>query len=128
MSQKKSEFTVIGSLWPTTDEAHGKHLAGTWDGNPLKVVKNTARQGDRQPAWLLTLCDIEIGAFWEKESEKMGKFFSFILVILFISLLNWVFVYALSELLGIYYLISIVAAAFIISVLNYAINRMVVFK
>ena len=50
------------------------------------------------------------------------------MVILFISTLNWVSVYMLSELWNIRYVFSIIIAAGVISLLNYLINRNVVFK
>ena len=60
--------------------------------------------------------------------KKKGHFFLFVMVILFISTLNWVSVYMLSELWNIRYVFSIIIAAGVISLLNYLINRNVVFK
>ncbi len=57
-----------------------------------------------------------------------GKFWVFVIVILFISALNWVGVYLASVVLGIHYLASIVIVALIISVLNYFLNKKIVFK
>ncbi len=59
--------------------------------------------------------------------KQNGNFFRFAFITLFISGLNWVFVYVLSEVLGIYYLVSIVVSALVISVLNYTLNRFFVF-
>ncbi len=59
--------------------------------------------------------------------KKKGKFLVFIFVILVISLLNWSFVYLFSEILGVYYLISIVVVAGLISLLNYLLNKKFVF-
>lgn len=60
--------------------------------------------------------------------RKRGKFGLFVIVILFISVLNWLFVYLFSVVLGIQYLISIVVVALIISLLNYFLNKKLVFK
>lgn len=60
--------------------------------------------------------------------RKNGKFLLFVLVILFISVLNWSAVYLLTEILTLPYLIAIVLAAGVISVLNYGFNKMVVFR
>lgn len=60
--------------------------------------------------------------------RKKGKFLTFVIVILFISALNWVGVYLLSVIMGLYYLISIVVVALLISVLNYFLNQRLVFK
>jgi len=60
--------------------------------------------------------------------RKKGKFIHFVILILFISGLNWLAVYLLSVILGIQYLISIVIAALTISVLNYFLNKKMVFK
>ena len=54
--------------------------------------------------------------------KKRGKFLIFALVIIFISALNWLFVYIFSVTFQIQYLISIVVVALIISVLNYLLN------
>ncbi len=57
-----------------------------------------------------------------------GKFWVFLIVILFISALNWVGVYLASVVLEIHYIISIVIVALIISVLNYFLNKRLVFR
>lgn len=59
--------------------------------------------------------------------RKNGKFWLFALVILFISGLNWMGVYALTEVLTLPYLIAILLSAGVISLLNYGINKKVVF-
>lgn len=59
--------------------------------------------------------------------RKNGKFWTFTAVILFISGLNWLFVYFLTEILSLQYLIAIVLAAGVISLLNYVINKKLVF-
>ncbi len=59
--------------------------------------------------------------------RKNGKFWLFVGVILFISGLNWLAVYVLTEILKLPYLIAIVLAAGVISLLNYGINKRVVF-
>ncbi len=60
--------------------------------------------------------------------RKNGKFWTFVFVILFISGLNWLAVYSLTEILTLPYLIAIVLAAGVISILNYGVNKKVVFK
>ncbi len=60
--------------------------------------------------------------------RKKGHLLKFVIVILFISALNWVGVYLLSVTLEIQYLISIIIAALLISVLNYFLNKRMVFK
>ena len=60
--------------------------------------------------------------------RRRGKFGRFVVVILVISLANWAFVYFLSVTLGIQYLISIVVSAGVISIVNYLVNRALVFK
>ena len=60
--------------------------------------------------------------------RKQGRFFFFAAVVLFISGLNWLAVYALTEVLTLPYLIAIVLAAGVISVLNYGINKRIVFR
>ncbi len=60
--------------------------------------------------------------------RKDGKFWLFAAVILFISGLNWLFVYLLTEILTLSYLIAIVFSAGAISLLNYALNKKLVFK
>lgn len=59
--------------------------------------------------------------------RKNGKFWLFAAVIIFISGLNWLAVYLLTEVLTLPYLIAIVLAAGVISLLNYGINKKVVF-
>ena len=60
--------------------------------------------------------------------KKNGKFTLFVIVILFISLINWLFVYVFSVILGLQYILSIVIVAGIISLLNYALNKKIVFR
>ena len=57
-----------------------------------------------------------------------GKFKIFAIVILFISGLNWILVYLLTEKFGLQYLIAIILVAGVVSILNYIINRNLVFK
>src|SRR3989344_6746318 len=57
-----------------------------------------------------------------------GHFLKFASVIISISVLNWLGVYFTSVILGVYYLVSIVLVALIISVLNYTLNKLFVFK
>ncbi|MDP3734253.1 MAG: GtrA family protein [Nanoarchaeota archaeon] len=59
--------------------------------------------------------------------RKRGKFLLFVMVILGISALNWSFVYLLSVILQLQYLISIVISAGVISLLNYTLNKKIVF-
>ena len=59
--------------------------------------------------------------------KKRGKFLLFVFIILFISDLNWIFVYYLTEYLGIYYVVAITISAGVISILNYGMNRKLVF-
>lgn len=60
--------------------------------------------------------------------RRNGRFWLFVLVILFISVLNWLAVYLLTEVLALPYLIAIVFSALVISVLNYGINKRLVFR
>lgn len=60
--------------------------------------------------------------------RRKGYFLKFVIVILFISALNWVGVYLLSVILGVYYLLSIIMVALIISILNYLLNKKIVFR
>lgn len=60
--------------------------------------------------------------------RKDGKFLIFASVVLFISGLNWLFVYFLTEILTLPYLIAIVFSAGTISVLNYGLNKRIVFR
>jgi len=60
--------------------------------------------------------------------RKNGRFWLFVVVILFISGLNWLAVYVLTEVLTLPYLIAIVLSAAVISLLNYGINKRIVFR
>ncbi|MDO8510526.1 MAG: GtrA family protein [Nanoarchaeota archaeon] len=60
--------------------------------------------------------------------RKSGKFWLFAIVIICISTLNWLAVYLLTEFLTLPYLIAIVLAAGVISVLNYGLNKRLVFR
>mgnify|MGYP001595444518 CR=1 FL=1 len=60
--------------------------------------------------------------------KKNGRFLAFTTLILFISGLNWSFVYFLTTFFPLPYLIAIVLSAGIISVLNFVINKRFVFK
>ena len=60
--------------------------------------------------------------------KKKGKLLLFIFVILTISLMNWLAVYLLSVIIGIQYLIAITLSAGAISIINYLLNRNLVFK
>ena len=60
--------------------------------------------------------------------RKNGRFWLFAAVIIFISSLNWLAVYLLTEILVLPYLIAIVLSAGVISLLNYGINKIVVFR
>ena len=60
--------------------------------------------------------------------NKDGKFSLFITVILIISGLNWFSVFFLSVIIGIQYLIAIIISAGAISIINYLLNRNIVFK
>jgi len=60
--------------------------------------------------------------------RKQCRFFLFAGVVLFISGLNWLAVYSLTEILSLQYLLAILLAATVISVVNYTLNRNVVFK
>lgn len=60
--------------------------------------------------------------------KKKGRFWLFVIVILFISGLNWSAVYLLSVILKMPYLIAIVIAALTISIINYLLNKKLVFK
>lgn len=60
--------------------------------------------------------------------RKKGHIISFIIIILLISGLNWMTVYFLTEIFHILYLIAIVIAALGISVINYFLNKKLVFK
>lgn len=60
--------------------------------------------------------------------KKKGRFLVFVIVILFISTLNWILVYIASITLGIHYLISIIGVALLVSLLNYGLNKKLVFR
>lgn len=60
--------------------------------------------------------------------RRNGKFWLFAIVILCISALNWLAVYLLTEFLMLPYLIAIILAAGVISVLNYGVNKRLVFR
>ena len=60
--------------------------------------------------------------------KKKGRFGLFILVVLFISDLNWILVYIASVTWNFNYLISIVAVAGMVSAINFGMNRWLVFK
>ena len=60
--------------------------------------------------------------------KARGHFLKFALVILFITGLNWVLVYFVSVIIGVYYLIAIVLVALVVSILNYFLNRIWVFN
>jgi putative flippase GtrA len=60
--------------------------------------------------------------------KKEGKLSLFIIIILIISGMNWIAVYFLSVIIGIQYLIAITLSAGAISIINYLLNRNLVFK
>ena len=60
--------------------------------------------------------------------KKEANFPFFITIILIISGLNWIAVYLLSVIIGIQYLIAIILSAGVISIINYLLNRNLVFK
>ena len=60
--------------------------------------------------------------------KTKGKLLLFITVILIISVMNWIAVYFLSVLIRIQYLIAIILSAGAISIINYLLNRNLVFK
>ncbi len=60
--------------------------------------------------------------------QKRGNFYRFVLVVLFIVGLNWVGVYFLSVILDIHYIIAIILSSGVISIINYILNKKVVFK
>ena len=59
--------------------------------------------------------------------RKKGRFWLFMLVVLFISDLNWILVYVASVTWNFNYLLSIVVVAGMVSVLNFWMNRWLVF-
>ena len=60
--------------------------------------------------------------------KKDAKVPLFIIIILIISGMNWIAVYFLSVIVGIQYLIAITLSAGVISIINYLLNRNLVFK
>ncbi len=60
--------------------------------------------------------------------KKKGKATLFLLVILLISDLNWILVYIISVKWRWHYLTSIILAALIISIINFYLNRYLVFR
>ncbi len=60
--------------------------------------------------------------------RRKGKFLLFVIVISIISVLNWLAVYFLSVTLKIQYIVAIVISAGTISIVNYLVNRKVVFN
>jgi putative flippase GtrA len=60
--------------------------------------------------------------------KKRGRFLLFVIVVLGISAANWLFVYVLSVVLNVYYLIAIIVSAAVISIINYLINKKLVFN
>jgi len=60
--------------------------------------------------------------------KTKGDFIKFTMNIIIISFLNWIFVYFFSVIVGINYVISILFVALIISVLNYTVNKILIFK
>ncbi|MBS3139741.1 GtrA family protein [Candidatus Woesearchaeota archaeon] len=60
--------------------------------------------------------------------RKKGRFWLFIVVVLFISDLNWILVYIASVTWNFNYLLSIIIVAGMVSILNFLINRWLVFK
>ncbi len=60
--------------------------------------------------------------------KKRGRKIIFILIISFISALNWILVFILTQELKLHYLISIVLVAGVVSIINYTLNRNLVFN
>ena len=60
--------------------------------------------------------------------NKEGKLSLFIIIILIISAMNWVAVYFLSIIIEVQYLMAITLSAGVISIINYLLNRSIVFK
>ncbi|HLC81356.1 MAG TPA: GtrA family protein [Candidatus Nanoarchaeia archaeon] len=60
--------------------------------------------------------------------RKKGRFWLFVFVVLFISDLNWILVYVASVNWNFNYLLSIVVVAGMVSVLNFGMNRWLVFS
>ena len=60
--------------------------------------------------------------------KKKGKKMLFILIISFISTLNWILVYILTVEFHLHYLFSIVMVAGMVSIINYFLNRNLVFE
>jgi putative flippase GtrA len=60
--------------------------------------------------------------------KKKGKILLFVLIISFISTLNWILVFIMTIEFHFYYLISIVLVAGVVSIVNYFLNRNLVFE
>ena len=60
--------------------------------------------------------------------QKKGKALLFGLIILFISTLNWILVYIMTIEFTFHYIISIIIVAGFISIINYLLNRNLVFN
>ena len=60
--------------------------------------------------------------------KKKGRIIHFIIIISLISGINWILVYIMTVLFNFNYLISIVLVAGFVSIVNYVLNRNVVFK
>src|SRR3989338_7022911 len=60
--------------------------------------------------------------------KQNGNFFRFAVLILAMSFLNWIAVYFLTVILPIPYLMGIILAAGVISILNYVLNKRLVFR
>ena len=60
--------------------------------------------------------------------KKEAKLLLFITIILIISGMNWIAVYLLTTIIGIHYIIAIIFSAGMISIINYLLNRNLVFK
>jgi len=65
-----------------------------------------------------------------KIERSKNRLIKFVVVFLLMVLLNWFFVYYFTEIIGFkkYYLIVIVAVTFVLSIINYLINKLYVFK
>ena len=65
--------------------------------------------------------------FTRKDSlgKRLSKFF---MVTLFVFLISWLMILATTELLGLHYLLSVVIVTFIVSVINFFLNKCWVFK
>ncbi|MCP3682776.1 MAG: glycosyltransferase [bacterium] len=60
-----------------------------------------------------------------RAKERFGKF---MIVTVLIVLINWLMVYAITEITGIYYILSIILVTLVVSVINYILNKLWVFK